>query len=190
MGDRSAGPAALPALTRSREYALPMHSTHARAIPVRAALLLAVLAPLSGCAGPKSSATRDVDPAVRAALLSVREEVWRAWFGNDRAQLLELLPEDFVSLDFEGGPSVGREPQLAGAAEFQRAGGRLVALEFPETEIQQLGDVAVLYTTFRLELETAEGAQVMTGRATEVFERRDGRWVHPGWHVDTTPPGE
>jgi hypothetical protein len=26
--------------------------------------------------------------------------------------------------------------------------------------------------------------RTMSGRLTEVFVRRGGRWLHPGWHLD------
>jgi hypothetical protein len=29
------------------------------------------------------------------------------------------------------------------------------------------------------------GQQAMRGRYTEIFVRRDGRWIHPVWHLDS-----
>jgi len=125
------------------------------------------------------------DPAAEEAeLLRVREAVWRAWFAGDRATLERLLTDDFLALDGEGGPRPGREAQLEDAAAFHASGGALVALDFPETRIWRHGDVAVIYTTYALELATPEGRRRTSGRATEVFLRRGDSWVHPGWHLD------
>ncbi len=124
--------------------------------------------------------------ADRTDLLAVREQVWRAWFGNDQQRLRELLPDDFVAIDPEGGVKRGRQGQLDGAAAFATGGGKLLDVRFPETEIQWLADTAVIYTTFEVDLEAGGQKQTMKGRASEVFERRAGRWVHPGWHMDST----
>ncbi len=51
------------------------------------------------------------------------------------------------------------------------------------------GDVAVLYTSYELETEDAKGErQIQSGRGTEVFVKRAGRWVNPGWHLDAGLP--
>lgn len=31
--------------------------------------------------------------------------------------------------------------------------------------------------------------KTLAGRLTEVFVLRDGRWWHPGWHLDVLIPG-
>lgn len=121
----------------------------------------------------------------RAELLGVRAAVWRAYFTGDEGTLLDLLPPDFIAIDPSGPIAPGREGQVEGLRAFRDSGGRLVALDFPVTEVQLLGDVAVLYTTYVVELATPHGPERLAGRATEVFQRRDGRWVHPGWHLDT-----
>jgi len=58
-------------------------------------------------------------------------------------------------------------------------------MEFPRVEVQVFGDVAVVYSQYLFEVETAGARQVSSGRATEVFVRRAGRWVNPGWHMDS-----
>lgn len=48
------------------------------------------------------------------------------------------------------------------------------------------GYTAIIYTTYVLETESASGEkQASSGRATEVFVLRDGKWVNPGWHMDS-----
>jgi len=46
------------------------------------------------------------------------------------------------------------------------------------------GSVAILYTTYVFETEGPEGRKTTTGRGTETFVRREGRWVNTGWQVD------
>jgi ketosteroid isomerase-like protein len=147
---------------------------------------LAVLACATGCAATHSSGSA----AERAELLAVREEVWRAWFENDPRTLEHLLGDDFLAIDAEGGLAPGREGQILGAASFAQAGGKLIDVRFPVTEIQWFDDVAVVYTTYEVDFTMQGEPQRMAGRATEIFARRGGRWVHPGWHVDMVTPTE
>ena len=74
---------------------------------------------------------------------------------------------------------------LRTAAEFQAGGGKLLRLEFPRTEIQRFGDVAIIWTSYVVETEENGKRSVSSGRATEIFVRRDGDWVNPGWHTDS-----
>jgi len=39
-------------------------------------------------------------------------------------------------------------------------------------------------------VETEENGKrsVSSGRATEIFVRRNGEWVNPGWHTDNFQP--
>jgi hypothetical protein len=47
------------------------------------------------------------------------------------------------------------------------------------------GDVAVLYSLYRVETESDGRREVQQGRATEVFVLRNGQWINPGWHTDS-----
>ena len=153
---------------------------------MRALVLVAWMVGLAAaCASAGPSHGGALSAEERAELLGVRAAVWRAWFTGDEGTLLDLLPPDFIAIDPTGPIAPGREGQVAGLRAFRDSGGKLVGLDFPTTEIQLLGDVAVLYTTYAVELATPSGPQRMAGRATEVFQRRDGRWVHPGWHLDS-----
>jgi hypothetical protein len=57
-------------------------------------------------------------------------------------------------------------------------------LEFPHTEIQRFGDVAIIWTSYLVETEENGKREVVSGRATEIFVHRNGEWVNPGWHTD------
>ena len=42
---------------------------------------------------------RPVDNAERAAILAVREAVWRAWFAGDAAAPTRLVPPELITID-------------------------------------------------------------------------------------------
>jgi hypothetical protein len=122
----------------------------------------------------------------RAALLEARESVWRSFFANDRATLEKLIPEEAIVMD-PGSVELGnRHSVLDGAAEFAKSGAKLVRLEFPTTEIQWFGDVAIIYSRYLYELEQQGKRIPFSGRITEVFLFRKDHWVNPGWHMEPT----
>ena len=116
-----------------------------------------------------------------------REAVWRAYFANDRAKLEELLPEELIAID-DGGTWSTREDVFAGAKGFAESGGKLVRLEFPQTEIQVYGYTAIIYTKYLYEISAGEKQFTRTGRATEMFVRRQDKWLNTGWHLDAWAP--
>jgi ketosteroid isomerase-like protein len=140
------------------------------------AALLAVLL-VSG-----SAARPDDD---RAELLKARESVWRSWFANDTKALEALVPPDTIVISSGEEKWKNRADILESAARFHAAGGKLVRLEFPRTEIQRFGDVAVTYSQYLYETELDGKRSVTSGRVTEVFVLRNGHWTNPGWHTDT-----
>jgi Domain of unknown function (DUF4440) len=147
---------------------------------VLAVLLLAPVTPLHAEEyGPEP------DAATRAQILELREAAWRTWFGNDQAGFQRVVPEELVALGWAGGPWEDRGQTLRAMAEFAKGGLTLRELEFPRNVFQQYGDVVILYTSFRLVLADAAGKEdEIAGRGTEVFVRRNGRWIHTGWHLD------
>jgi hypothetical protein len=135
---------------------------------------------LAALAVPAETGPSPVEPRV----LELRETAWRAWFAGDEATLRRLLPPDFIGIDMGDAPLNGLERTIEDARAFAAGGGRLIRLEFPETRAQVHGDVVVLYGRFRVVLEQDGRESTFAGRLTEVFVRRDGDWVHPGWHLD------
>ncbi len=121
----------------------------------------------------------------RRELLTAREGVWRAYFANDAKHLDKVIPAETIAINAGEEPWGDRVAVLAGAAGFAASGGKLVKLEFPHTEIRMYGDVAILYTTWAYTLEIDGKQQTSSGRGTEIFVRRDGAWVNPGWHLDS-----
>ena len=138
---------------------------------------LVLLAVLSVPAG----AAEAIDPEV----LALREAAWRAWFGGDEAALRAMLPDEFLGISSGGGGEISElEKTIAASRAFKEGGGRLVSLAFPETRAQRFGDTIVFYGSYEATIVSGNAEKQLHGRLTEVFVKRDGRWVHPGWHLD------
>ena len=121
----------------------------------------------------------------REEILKVRESVWRAWFANDAKALERLVPADTIVISSDEAKWKNQADILRTAAEFQADGGKLLRLEFPRTEIQRFGEVAIIWTSYVVETVENGKPVVVSGRATEIFVRRKGEWVNPGWHTDS-----
>jgi hypothetical protein len=146
----------------------------------RTLLLLAVLtvaAALHISAAPSPGTEKD-------QLLAAREAVWRDWFAGDQAALEREVPPETIAISASETNWHNQKEILRSAVEFRTAGGKLLRLEFPRTEIQRFGDVAMLYSQYELETEMNGKRSAESGRVTEIFVWRDGRWVNPGWHTD------
>jgi len=120
----------------------------------------------------------------REEILRVREKVWRVWFANDAKALEELVPSDTNVFSSREPKWKNQADVIREAAEFRAEGGKLVRLEFPRTEIQRFGDVAMVWSNYVVETETNGKSSVSSGRASEIFVRRNGTWTNPGWHTD------
>jgi len=118
-------------------------------------------------------------------LLKVRRSVWIKWIENDQEALKKLVPEDTVVLSTGEQGIKHQSDVLKGAVDFHAAGGKLISLEFPRTEVQHFGDVAVTWSEYALELEVGGKREKTAGRVTEVFVKRNGQWTNPGWHTDS-----
>lgn len=117
-------------------------------------------------------------------LLQVRRSVWLAWFNDDTATLERLVTPETVVMS-AGDPQWKHQQEvLVEASEFHNSGGKLVRLEFPRTEVQHFGDVAIVWSDYVLELQQQGKSSVSKGRVTEIFVRKDGRWTNPGWHTE------
>lgn len=121
----------------------------------------------------------------RAGLMKAREAVWRAWFANDAKTLEAMVPPDTIVIGSGQEEWRHQADILRSAAKFQSDGGKLIRLEFPQTEIQRFGDVAIFYSKYLYETEEDGKRSVTSGRVTEIFVLRNGKWTNPGWHTDT-----
>jgi len=143
---------------------------------------VALLAAVMSASNPQVAANTAIDQEVLAA----REAAWRAYFGGDVKALGDLLPPEFIGIGMNDAPFADRAMTLDGARAFRERGGRLVRLAFPETQGQRLGDVVVLYGRYEAVIQSGGAERTLRGRLTEMFVRRDGKWLHPGWHLDLT----
>lgn len=116
-----------------------------------------------------------------ADLLDLRRAVWVAWFAGDVKTLQRLLPADGVYVSPGSHPWETTASTIANAQQFRDGGGKLVRLEFPKNEIRRYGDLALIHTTYVYELESGGKRHAETGKAIEVFVRKDGVWIHPSW---------
>jgi hypothetical protein len=126
-----------------------------------------------------------LDAKSKAELLATRETAWRAWFSGDRATLEAMLPAEFIGIGWGQGSWSSKEATLSASEEFARGSGKLSLLEFPRTDIQVYGDAAFVYSTYRVGITSAGQQALQEGRSTEVFVRKGGKWLHPGWHLDS-----
>jgi ketosteroid isomerase-like protein len=134
------------------------------------------------------SGKRDLEDAERAALLAVRESVWRAWFAGDVKTLGRLLPPELITLDSSGAFG-SLTSTLNDSRGFAASGGTLARLVFPRTEVQAYGATVILYTSYEMDLVTGGATRTERGVATEVFvQQPDGSWLHTGWQL--TPSGK
>ncbi len=128
------------------------------------------------------------DSATEHAILAARDAIWRAWFANDTAQLRQLVPEALAAGATEGSHErwSDRAQAMNEAREFVAAGGTLTKLEFPRTEIHVMGDLAVVLSVYDVQVATHGSPHGTRGHSTEVFVLRDGHWVNPFWHLEST----
>jgi ketosteroid isomerase-like protein len=131
-----------------------------------------------------STAGVAANPDQGSNLLKVRETVWRSWFANDAKTLRVLVPPETIVISAGEKQWKHQAAVLQSAAEFRAQGGKLIRLEFPRTEVQHFGDVAILYSEYMVETEMHGKRSISSGRATEIFVLRDGQWTNPGWHTD------
>ncbi|HJQ36423.1 MAG TPA: nuclear transport factor 2 family protein [Thermoanaerobaculia bacterium] len=140
----------------------------------KALLLLAILAV------PAYAAEAPIDPEVFA----LREAAWRAWFAGDEAALRGMLAPEFLGISSGPAGISTLDKTLASSRGFKEAGGKLVALTFPETRAQRFGDTVVLYGSYEATIVSGGAEKQLRGQLTEIFVKRDGKWFHPGWHLD------
>jgi Domain of unknown function (DUF4440) len=138
---------------------------------------ITVAAAFHAAASPSPTTEKD-------QILAAREAVWRDWFAGDRAALEREVPPETIAISASETNWHNQKEILQSAADFHAAGGKLLRLEFPRTEIQRFGEVAMLYSQYELETETNGKHSVESGRVTEIFVLRDGHWLNPGWHTD------
>lgn len=135
-----------------------------------------------------TTSSRAAEPAAAdRELLEVRRSAWVAWFGGDRKTLEALLPVDALVVSSDSPTWTSRAETAAQSEKFHAGGGKLVKLDFPTTEVRHYGDSALVFSTYRFEVESEGKTSSQEGKAIEVFVREGGRWIHPTWTLIRTP---
>ena len=150
-----------------------------------AALLLVPAAALSLQAQPAPSVATTITGPERAELLRVRRAVWVSWFNGDTAALRRVLAPELIAISPDSKLWQNLSETIAGSAAFKAGGQKLQGVAFANDSIHRFADVVVMFSRYTV---TTSGprAFVQKGRATEVFVRRNGRWIHTSWHLDVT----
>jgi hypothetical protein len=135
---------------------------------------------------PSAAADASTVPSeqVRQELLAARETAWRSFFQKDNAVVEGILAPELIAIQESAERWDNRTGLLRMAKSMGERGTQLPRLEFPRTEIQLFGDTAILYYTYIMEQRLGDQVSVHAGRGTEIFVRRDGKWVDVGWHLD------
>lgn len=138
----------------------------------------AIFAIFTAATGLAADSKQDKD------LFTVREAVWRSWFAGDIRTLEKLVPKDTIAINSGEEKWQNQAEIFQESTQFHASGGKLIRLEFPHTEIQRFGNVAILYSKFVYEIESNGRRSVSSGRAMEVFVLTNDQWTNPGWHTD------
>ena len=149
-----------------------------------AALLTLTQSGMATVTSHPKPASAAIDAQTRAELLAARDAAWRAFFNENPGQLEKLLGPELIAIQQNQEGWENRDQLMALAQKMRKQNVRITRLEFPRTEIQLFGDVAVLYYTYVFGSAAGDRSATDAGRGTEVFVRRGGRWVDVGWHLD------
>jgi hypothetical protein len=149
--------------------------------------LVSSCAPADSASQNLSADTGSLTEEVRKELLDAREIAWRSFFQKDPTLVEEVLGPEVIAIQQSAERWDNRDRLLAMAKGMSKQDVQLHRPEFPHTEFQLFGDTAILYYTYVFESGDKSRSVVDAGRGTEVFLRRDGKWVDVGWHLDNGP---
>lgn len=138
-------------------------------------------------AQPAPRVSTSLPAAELAALDKIRKDVWVNWFAGDTAALRRVLTPELVAISPDVPHWQSLEQTLAASAGFKAGGGKLLSVEFDSTSVHRFGDVVVMFSHYRLALTHDGQRTTQKGRATEVFVRHRGEWVHTSWQLDLVP---
>ena len=151
---------------------------------VALALVSAAL-PLSAQVAPRVATT--LPAAELKTLEAVRKAVWVDWFSGDTAALRRALAPELVAISPGTLHWQSLEESIAGSARFKADGGKFLSVAFDSSTVHRFGDAVVMFSHYTVVTAGSQGQRTQKGRATEVFVRSNGRWVHTSWHLDVDP---
>ncbi len=123
-----------------------------------------------------------------SALDAIRKKVWVDWFAGDTASLRKVLAPELTAISPDSRYWQTLDQTIAGSAGFKKGGGKLVSITFDSTRVHRFGETVVMFSRYALVTTTGGKRGTQNGRATEVFVRKDGRWIHTSWHLDVDTP--
>jgi ketosteroid isomerase-like protein len=126
-----------------------------------------------------SSSTTTTAPADLAALLDLNRDYVRSVQTSDVKRFREILADDFLCSQPDG-TLIDRERFLVHTARPVT----IANLRAHDVEVRLMGDFAIIHA--RTSYTTAEG-NAGAGRYTDVWARRDGRWLAVSAHVTRLP---
>ena len=144
--------------------------------------LVTAASPLAAQAAPRIATT--LPPTELSALEAIRKDVWVQWFAGDTAALRRVLGPELIAVSPDTPHWQTLAGTLSGSASFKAGGGRLLSVAFDSTTIHRFDHVVVMFSHYAVEMESGGKPFIQKGRATEVFVRHQGRWVHTSWHLD------
>ncbi len=128
--------------------------------------------------------TRDrLDSADLTSLVSARRQVWEAWFAGNTKRLEELCPSETVTGDSTNPDWLRLQRVLDDSKAFAASGAVLESLVFDHNLVQVYDNVAILYVDFHGATNSANKSSAMSGRAVEVFVKREQTWHNSGWFL-------
>lgn len=147
--------------------------------------LVGATSSLAAQAAPRVTTT--LSATELTALEAVRKSVWVDWFSGDTVALRHVLAPELVAMSAGAPRWQSLNETIAGSARFRAGGGKFVSVTFDSSMTHRFGDVVVMFSRYSVVTENTDGKTTRTGRATEVFVRTSGRWVHTSWHLDAEP---
>lgn len=117
----------------------------------------------------------------KAEIFTARTLAWVGFYDNTPELLRDIIPAELTFISLAGWGDVASLPQAM--ASHAKTGMHLQRLEFSRTDMQRYGDVAICYSEYTIVFDKDGKQTTSKGVASEVFVRKAGRWIHPGWHV-------
>lgn len=147
------------------------------------ALATLAVTSLGAQSGPAPRVATTMPPAEQVVLEAIRRSVWVSWFAGDTAALRRELGPELIAISGDGWNSL--EQTISLSAGYKAGGGKLVSVGFEDTKTHRFGEVVVMFSKYTIVLAQGGKQTTTKGRATEVFVKANGRWVHTSWHIDS-----
>ena len=153
-----------------------------KVLALAVALAVVTSNPLAAQAAPRVAGT--LPAAELASLEALRKDIWVQWFTGDTASLRTELAPELVAVSPDGAHWLTLQQSLDGSARYKASGAKFQSVKFDSTMVHRFGEVVVMFSHYTVLTEKGGKESVLKGRATELFVRNKGKWVHTSWHID------